>query len=248
MESGELDEERIRLTGGRSTQSVIRTGNAVHRTLPGNYSFSHKLLLHLEQNGFHEAPKFLGISDENQEVLSYIDGDVPMGVKLTPGQVSQCIKMLRRLHDAASTFDLLNDSETICHNDFSPWNVIFKNDKPVGIIDFDDCKPGSRIEDVAYFLWTFLDLGIAEESHESQIKLIGALCRDYGLSNWSDLPEAILFQQIRILKFRRNIVATEKDEDKRKFSAHKIREIERSIDWVRENRQNIQQELTRRMI
>ena len=36
------------------------------------------LLVHLERAGFEEAPRFLGIDDQGREILSYIEGDVPL--------------------------------------------------------------------------------------------------------------------------------------------------------------------------
>lgn len=61
-------------------------------------------------------------------------------------------KMLRLYHDAVSDFPLLDDwkpmdhtpnnIEVLCHNDFAIYNIIFNNEKPVGIIDFDVAAPG----------------------------------------------------------------------------------------------------------
>ena len=36
--------EEIKLTGGRSTESVIKIGNQVHRSMSTNASFVHELL------------------------------------------------------------------------------------------------------------------------------------------------------------------------------------------------------------
>ncbi len=77
-------------------------------------------------------------------------------------------KMLRLYHDAVSDF-LINDSwipidntpkqfEVLCHNDFAIYNIIFKHERPLGIIDFDVAGPGPRTWDIAYALYTCLPL------------------------------------------------------------------------------------------
>lgn len=236
-----MKKTRTPLSGGRSASSVTRIGDTVHRTLPSNHEFIHALLLYLEQNGFHEAPKYLRISHKNEQVISFMEGQVPRDNKLSYEQIAQCIKLLRRFHDVASNCPLSGIEETICHNDFAPWNIIFKRGMPVGIIDFDDCKPGKRIDDVAYFLWTFLDLGNSEISDRYQISRLVKLCHEYGLENWTELTEAILRQQLRILKFREDVVRLEKDKVKRDFSLKAIMRIRSEMVWLQVNKIKIEE-------
>lgn len=40
--------------------------------------------------------------------------------------------------------------EVVCHNDFSPHNLAFRNGVIIGAIDFDMCSPGPRNWDLAY--------------------------------------------------------------------------------------------------
>jgi hypothetical protein len=69
----ELPEEK--LTGG-NVNDVVRVGDTVRRGSNPN-RYVHELLLHLEQEGFHQAPKYLGMDEKGREILSYLDGDVP---------------------------------------------------------------------------------------------------------------------------------------------------------------------------
>ena len=109
-------------------------------------------------------------------------------------------------------------------------------ENPVGIIDLDDCRPGKRVEDVAYFLWTFLEFGNVEAEEEQMLKQIQALCQCYGLQHVSGLVEALFNQQSRILSFRENVVATSSDPVAREFSAVAVERIQKSMKWVRQNR------------
>ena len=42
--------------------------------------------------------------------------------------------------------------EVICHGDLGPWNVVWRGEEPVGLLDFDFAGPGDRMLDVSYAL------------------------------------------------------------------------------------------------
>ncbi|MBM7679329.1 thiamine kinase-like enzyme [Gracilibacillus alcaliphilus] len=77
-------------------------------------------------------------------------------------------KILRHYHDAVSDFTIDKDwepidhtpkpFEVICHNDFALYNIIFQQQKPVGVIDFDVAGPGPKAWDIAYTLYTCVPL------------------------------------------------------------------------------------------
>jgi aminoglycoside phosphotransferase (APT) family kinase protein len=48
--------------------------------------------------------------------------------------------------------------EVICHNDFAPYNCVFREGRFVGAIDFDLCAPGPRLWDIAYTAYRFVPL------------------------------------------------------------------------------------------
>lgn len=231
------------LTGGRSAASVVRKGDMVHRTKTENYAFIHSLLVYLEEKKFSYAPRFLGLDEEGREKLSFIEGRVPCGEIFSDEQLQNAIMILRQFHDICSESEFCGDRETICHNDFAPWNMVFQKNIPVGFIDFDEAAPGDRIDDVAYFLWTFLDFGVLERPDNDQINSIIKLSEAYALKTSDDLVEAILKQQHRILQFRKDIVMNEKDEEKVSFSQGAIKRIKASMDWINLHRTTIKKAL-----
>lgn len=159
------------LTGG-NVSNVFRLGETVRREVKPESVKIHKLLKHLEAKGFTNAPKFLGFDDKNREILSFIKGEAgnyPLKKYMWSNEaLKEIAKMLRLYHRAVSDFPI-EDSwtpidntpqpfEVVCHNDFAIYNIIFNQEKPVGIIDFDLAAPGPRLWDIVYTLYTCVPL------------------------------------------------------------------------------------------
>ncbi|MHA7136728.1 phosphotransferase [Rossellomorea arthrocnemi] len=169
MKSQHENEEM--LTGG-NVSNVYRSGDTVRREQKPDSGKIHMLLQHLEKKGFDHAPKFLGIDDKDREILSFIKGEAgnyPLKEYMwSKGALKGIAKMLRQYHDAVSDFPFMDEwqpmdhtppnTEVICHNDFAIYNIIFNQEKPVGIIDFDVAGPGPRLWDIAYTLYTCVPL------------------------------------------------------------------------------------------
>jgi len=231
----------VSLSGGRSTESVVKVGTAVHRTQHANAKFIHALLRILEKEHYPFSPRFRGIDAKGREILSFIEGSVPNGVVLGKEQVVTFVRMLRSLHDAVAGQPICGDAETICHNDFAPWNVLIKDGVPVGVIDFDEAAPGKRVDDLAYFIWTFLDVGNTNITSSNMIKGIAHLIDAYDLDTEGRVGfvNALLQQQQRILIFRKLKVKQATDPEELAFNQRAVGNIERSMDWVRRNTKQI---------
>jgi Phosphotransferase enzyme family len=155
----------IPLAGGTANRGlVVRRGNTVRRPLRATSGASHALLRHLEQVGFDGAPRLLGIDAQQREVLTFIRGDAVTppypAWSLTDEALSSVARLLRRYHEAAAEFDVSTyqwvgvappgfDEGLACHNDLNLDNVIFREGRAVGLIDFDLAGPGSMVWDVA---------------------------------------------------------------------------------------------------
>ncbi|KAA0549551.1 phosphotransferase [Bacillus sp. BGMRC 2118] len=169
MESHYENEE---ILDGGNISNVSRSGVTVRRDIKENGYKIHKLLKHLENKGFNHAPKFFGIDKKGREILSFIEGEAgnyPLKEYMRSNSALRDIaKMLRLYHDAVSDFPLTDEwkpmdntpdkIEVVCHNDFAIYNIIFNNENPVGVIDFDVAAPGPRLWDIAYTMYTCVPL------------------------------------------------------------------------------------------
>ncbi|MCW2901212.1 MAG: hypothetical protein JWO67_3477 [Streptosporangiaceae bacterium] len=159
-------DQEVPLCGGDVTEGVVRLGDTVRRPVRPHTAAVHGLLRHLEEAGFEGAPRALGVDDRGREVLSWMPGETPQrplpGYAVTDETLVALARLLRRFHDAASSYDppadaawdiaatsnLDGDPELIGHCDVTPANVVFRGGVPYAFIDFDLARPTTRLFDV----------------------------------------------------------------------------------------------------
>lgn len=154
------------LTGGMMN-APRRNGRTVHRVRNGASETIQRLLRHVRAAGIDWVPEPLGILD-GLEVVGYIEGTVPhhMPPWIWSDTVLRDVAAHQRAwHDATLDFDLTDATwsldtssphEVVCHNDFAPYNCVFRETTMAGLIDFDLCAPGSRLWDMAYTAYRFV--------------------------------------------------------------------------------------------
>lgn len=210
------------LNGGNSNQ-VWREGQTVIRQRGPWSSFVHQLLQYLTANGFHLSPVLLD-TNATTETLNFIEGAVghePLTPDMRSDQVViEAGQLLRKFHDLTQHFVIPVDSqfllpvegtvphEVICHNDFAPYNCVFRGDHIAGIIDFDTASPGRRIWDVAYAVYRFVPLttdahcvAIGWDTPPSRKARLRLFCEAYGLENRDMLIETILQRLEALVQF-----------------------------------------------
>ncbi len=189
------------LRGGHSTPGVVRVGAMIYRPPSSNALLVHELLRHLEHVGFAGAPRFRGIDPHGRERLTYVHGTVPHNVgnvRWTDDQLRQVARLLRTFHDATTGTPLVGQHEVVCHNDAAPWNTVLVDNEPAALIDFDEAAPGSRVRDVSYAVWCWLNLGDERFPPAEQARRMRLFCDAYGLANRDNLLTEIAARQQEI--------------------------------------------------
>jgi hypothetical protein len=169
------------------TSDVVRVGDTVRRRSNASSPLMRDVLRQLERAGFNAAPRWLGIDEQGRDVLSWIEGDThtdrsqmhpyvgdpPTRVTFSTDQVAAALRLLRRYHDAFG-------EEIVCHGDFGPWNLVWREGLPVGVIDFDDVHCGDASEDVAYALRMFVGYGFAPDPAPELVRRTHTALDAYG--------------------------------------------------------------------
>ncbi|HST67177.1 MAG TPA: phosphotransferase [Mycobacteriales bacterium] len=169
------DGPEIELPKGDVTEGVVRVGDTVRRPRQEQSEFVPAYLPHLEAVGFRGAPRFLGVDDRGRDVLDFVPGDVPGAPPedwaCTDEVVAVIGTLVRTLHDASQGWQpppelvwfgkdrvvpgmppelaaLPGPPELVAHCDVTPQNVVFRDGRPVALVDFDLARPTRRVADL----------------------------------------------------------------------------------------------------
>lgn len=160
-----MSADEMPLAGGvANAGSVVRIGDPVRRPTSPFTEAVFALLHHLHDAGFDRMPRPLGVDEQGREVLSFIEGEVPIppfpAWSMSEAALASVARLQRALHDAVAGFDAhvhaWNDEladprggPAIGHNDVCPENVVFRDGEAVAILDWDFAAPGRALWDIA---------------------------------------------------------------------------------------------------
>lgn len=198
QERSVMHPEEEQLAGGNVGQTT-RRGNRVYRTAGPWTPGVQRLMAHLRSAGLAWVPEPFGHDDAGREMVSFIPGTVP-GYPMPDfvweeQTLIDAGRMLRAMHDATAGYDdpdaqwrqpAREPAEAICHNDFAPYNMVFRDGRIVGVIDFDMASPGPRLWDIAYAAYRLMPLTAgtnpdnASFDEETRLGRLGMLLDAYG--------------------------------------------------------------------
>ncbi|WP_426997730.1 phosphotransferase [Pseudarthrobacter sp. N5] len=185
------------LVGGNSS-IVTRIGDTVRRNAGPWTPAVHAFLNVLRANGINQVPEALGMDDHGREVLTFMPGDVvqyPLPDWVWHASILRdAATLLRRIHEASLEvvhkpldwqMPTREPVEVVCHNDFAPYNMTFRNERFAGVFDFDAASPGPRIWDFAYMAYQLVPLvegaSVIAPAGASRLSRLDALIEAYGL-------------------------------------------------------------------
>ena len=129
----------------------------------------HAFLRYLRGRGLTCVPEPLSIEDGVERLVA-IEGDAGgagWAHQHSEAGLRSAARLLRTIHDASVGWelpegavfcapDILPASDTVwCQGDVGPWNMVWRDEVAVGLIDWDFLHWGARLDDVAYALRWF---------------------------------------------------------------------------------------------
>jgi hypothetical protein len=194
---------------GGNLSDATRVGETVRRRAGTWTPAVHALLRFLEGAGF-EAPRVRGMDEQGREVLEYVEGDAYTGwPDPAPDWVTDDIRLvagarlLRRYHDLVGGFEppvgarwrlvAPTPPEVICHNDWAPWNALFRGRRLAVMLDWDMAGPGTRLWDIANsaYSWVPLLSHRPEAAIEERARRLRLFCDAYRLSDRGSLLDVL---------------------------------------------------------
>lgn len=178
-----MSAEEEPLSGG-NVGSVVRVGDTVRRATGPWMHAVHELLRHLEDVGFEWSPRVHGVDEQGREVLDYIDGETVGATHPWPewawaeDTLVQAARVLREYHDAVRDFrptgvrtwrlvtSAMDADDVVCHNDLAPYNVVYREGRIVGVIDWDLAAPARPAWDIAFSAWAFAPIHTPDHAVE----------------------------------------------------------------------------------
>jgi Ser/Thr protein kinase RdoA (MazF antagonist) len=198
---------------GGDMNVVVRVGDTVRRPIARWSDAVHALLRHFEAIGFDGAPRFIGVDEKGREILSYVEGEAALAPAPSGEDVLFDLgALVRRMHDAQDGFvdpgGWIEPTEgaVVCFHDFFPPNVIFRDEQPVALIDWDLARRGEPADDVAMAAswWAPLQTDLRAERWGFPLDRRGErlrrLCDGYGLEERSDLIDRLVALRSRRLE------------------------------------------------
>jgi hypothetical protein len=216
----------------------------------------HALLAHLAAVGFDTAPRYLGDDAQGREQLTYLPGasgaDSWAQVVPESGLVAMA-QLLRRYHDAvagyrpagpwAGTDAPMGPDDVVCHGDFGPWNLVWVDGSPVGVLDWDLAWPQPARFDLCYaleYVAPFRDdpqcvRWLAYDAPPDRRHRIAVFAAAYGLTVTpglvDELVDGVIAQQ-RLVRERMATLADQGIEPQVTWvAAGQLAELDRRIGW-----------------
>lgn len=211
----------IPLSGG-TLNAVVRVDDTVRRPAGPWTPAVHDLLRHVRARGLDLAPEPLGMDDAGREVLRFIPGDTsgwrlpwPEWVR-SDRILAEVGSTLAAYHRAVADFrpqgeipwqngpaELAVD-QIVCHNDLAPYNVVARQGRLVGIIDWDLAGPGRAVSDLAFAAWQWVPLHgpfvtslMGWDPELARAPRLRRLLDAYGLADRSGFIEAVV-ERVRL--------------------------------------------------
>ncbi len=237
---------------------VVISDGVVRRPASAATPTIHHFLRHLHSTGEITVPEPLGI-DGATELLRHLPGrsgrDGWFAQHAMAG-VQSAARLLRRLHDASTTwtppsdafftvesaFD--GDDVVYGHGDPGPWNFVWNGHEAVGLIDWDFLHPCPRVDDVAYALLWFAPLrddDLARQWHHfaqppDRRARVAAFLDAYGPLPAFDVVEAVVRRRQATIEQERRLAEAGVEPQRTWVAQGHLDDQRREVEWLLDHR------------
>ncbi|AXJ09534.1 phosphotransferase [Arthrobacter sp. PM3] len=158
------------MPAGDVTDGVVRVGGTVRRPHQPQSLAVAEYLDWLEDAGFEGSPRFLGRDPRGRDVLTFVPGQCagspPEAWAQSGDLLASVARLVRRLHTASAGFvprahpfpprpfprspvrpNPTDAAGLICHLDITPQNVVVRDGRATGVVDFDLAGPATAFHD-----------------------------------------------------------------------------------------------------
>ena len=206
------------------------------------------------------SPRVLGFDEQGREILSFIEGESGKNgwEKIVgDGGLRKYAKLLREYHDAVAGYHPPPNSEwaysksgikngkIMCHGDFGVWNIVWKDNEPVGIVDWDFVVPAKPRYDILYALEysaPFRDDEACLKWHHfpevpDRKHRIAVFADAYGLNNLGDIVGDVAKMQRTCGQYEADLAKRGLQPQVDWVANGDLEEIEKRAKWTETNRQ-----------
>lgn len=237
---------------------ISRDKDKVHRPTEFWQPAVHDLLMYLESINYLYSPRVFKNDEKGREVLSYIDGEsgkAGWAQIISDEGLRKYAKFLRAYHDAVADYKPseelewangqkgLKPGQILCHGDFGPWNIVWKNGEPVGLIDWDLAHPNTPEYDILYALEYSApfrdDKATIEWHHFKSIPdrrhRIHVFMEAYGAPIIKDITSKIVSLQHEVNEFAKSLARRGIQPQADWLTNGELDKVEEQARWVEQN-------------
>lgn len=136
----------------------------------------------------------------------------------------------------------------ICHGDPGPWNMVWRQGRAVGLLDWDQAHPGRALEDVAYALEYLTPFRGDQEAVRwfgfpeppDRRRRLAIFVEAYGLDDVTGLADVVIQRQQLTMRHVQQLADVGVEPQRRWVREGFLDELARRVEWSRSHRHLVQ--------
>lgn len=154
---------------------IIKNGQVVKKSSKNSYEYD--FLNFMASKHYQKVPIYFETIN-NHDYFSFIEGQRrSFFAKCNVEEIIEIILALKEMHDLEK--GLFEEGQVYVHGDLSPLNTIYKENKLVGIVEWDNCYVGESYFDFIYVFWTWSNIGSYYRDNEHLFDLLLKMIETY---------------------------------------------------------------------